>query len=272
MYERTYNKTVLKHDEKPKRKGFPWKRVLIIAAVLAVVAGVIFSIRAPGLQVREVEVFDTYVADPVEVSQFVLGELAGNYLWILPKSSIVLVSLDTIAMRIQEHFSRFKEVSVDRDSVRKLVVHVKEYEGMYLWCDNECSFMDEKGTVFADAPYFSGSAYLKVYNGERQVFPFEGVPPNRLALITTIDEKLRGISIDPTEFRFNNEHELSVHFIHNTHEARILFDPLTDIDGALNALYTGLRTEPLERLYHDSTQILEYLDARFGGKLVYKFR
>lgn len=272
MYERTYNKTVLPQGGSPERRPFPWKKAIIVASSVVIIIGIIFFIRASRLQVREVTVVDTHVADPIEVSQFVLNELSGHYLWILPKSSIVLVTPETLALRIKEQFPRFRAVSVDRASVHSLTVTVDEYAGTYLWCDDECSFMDEQGTVFADAPVFSGSAYLKIYNGERQPFPFQGISPKELAMIATIQERLTAIGIDPVEFRFENEHKLSVVFAHNTSEAHIFFDPMSDIEGALQALYTGLRTDPLMRLYHDRTQVLQYLDVRFDSKVVYKFQ
>lgn len=272
MYERTYNKTVLPQGGSPERKPFPWKKMIIIGSCVALITGAIFFIRAPRLQVRTVDVVDTHVADPVEVSQFVLGELSGHYLWILPKSSIVLVAPGTLALRIKEQFPRFRAVSVDRASVHSLTVTVDEYAGTYLWCDDECSFMDEQGIVFADAPIFSGSAYLKIYNGSRQSFPFQGLSQNELAMVSMIRERLTAIGIDPIEFRFENEHKLSVIFVHNTSEARIFFDPTSDIESALQALYTGLRTDPLMRLYHDKAQVLQYLDIRFDSKVVYKFQ
>ncbi len=274
MYQRTYSKTVLKNEEVPQKKRFPWSRVIIIASVVAVIVGMVFLIRGPQLQVGRVIVEGTEVADPDEVSMFVLDMLAGTYLSILPRSSIVLISPDRLESRIRETFPRFNNVEVKRSSVDSLNVRIAEYDGIYLWCDQDeaCSFMDEKGTVFADAPYFSGSAYLKIYAGARESFPFTALTDVQLVLVRTVFDRLSSIGIDPIEFRFNADHELSVIFSHNGNRAYILFDPMIDVDTSLETLYTGLRTEPLAHLYHDSTSVLQYLDARFEGKLVYKFQ
>jgi cell division septal protein FtsQ len=273
MYERTYHAKVLKTDSVPRAsKRFPWKRVVVIVSVLAVLTGVVFFIRAPRWQVTQVLVEGTNVADPEDVSQKVLGSLEGNYLYLLPRTSIVLISTDQITDMIRAQFPRFKEVAVERDSMHSLKVSVVEYPGVYLWCDEACSFMDEKGTVFADAPYFSGSAYLKIYAGERQPYPFRPIEPELLAAITRIYERLQSIDIVPLSVKLDSEKTLAVSFIHYNTTALIYFDPTSDIDSALETLYTALRTAPLSRLYHSSTQVLEYLDARFGNKLVYKFQ
>mgnify|MGYP000228633356 CR=1 FL=1 len=275
MYQRTYQSRVLKTDSaKSPKRPFPWKRVSIGAAVVIVLVGFVFLIRAPRFQVKTVNVVGTNVADPLDVSQFVLGTLEGNYLWILPKSSVVLVAPPDIQTAIQAQFPRFKSVKVDRDSMSSLRVEVVEYPGVYLWCDRDdaCAFMDEQGTVFADAPLFSGSAYLRIYAGERQPYPFTPVTPEQLATVHTIDQRLRATDIDPISFSFVSSHELRVYVFHGTQRVPILFDPSDDINRALNTLYTGLRTQPLARLYHDRTQVLQYLDLRFASKIVYKFQ
>ncbi len=275
MYERTYHEKVLKQDTNTvSKKRFPWKRIMLsIGGVLLIVGGV-FLIRVPQFQIRTVTVTGTNVADPIDVSQFVLGELEGTYLFVLPKSSILLASPKKITARISDRFPRFKEVDVKRDSMRSLSVAVTEYPGAYLWCDSEdvCSFMDETGTVFADAPYFSGSAYVKLYGAERQPYPFYPITAEQLATMRTIATHLEAIDIDPIEFHFDTDRKTTVVFSHRGTRATILFDPNRDVLAALDVLYSGLRTDPLKKMYHDQTQVLEYLDLRFSNKVVYKFQ
>lgn len=275
MYERTYNSRVLKTEEKPskKQKGrFPWKRVLIIAAIVALLVGSVVLMRAPKFQVVTVHVEGANVSDPVDISQFALNTLGGKYLWILPKTSVFLVNNDSIATAIKEVFPRLKEVEVDRDGASSLRVTVIEYPGVYLWCDDACAFMDETGTVFADAPYFSGSAYLKLYIGGREQYPFTPITVDQVAMVSTLKSRLEAIDIVPLAMKFESPHKLSIYFAHFTHEAVIYVDPNEDIDQALNTLYSGLRTESVARQYHDPNKVLQYLDVRFANKLIHKFQ
>lgn len=275
MYERNYHSKVLQTDKNQgKKSSFPWKRLIISVAIIAVFASVFFLIRAPRFQVQTVSVVGTNVEDPDEVSQFVMSMLEGKYLWVLPKTSIVLVSTEHIAASITRGYPRFKSVVVDRDSMNALTVTIVEYPGVYLWCDtlDVCSFMDETGTVFADAPYFSGSAYLKLFVGERQPYPFRPISGAQMDLVALIKERLEAIDIAPVSFSFDSERKLSVKFLRYGTHATILFDPTNDNTVALETLYGGLRIEPMSKLYADRTQVLEYLDVRFGNKLIYKFR
>lgn len=273
--QRRYQSSVLKYDkESPLPKRFPWKRFFWVLGVLVCVTICIVLIRAPRFQVKSIDVVGTSVADPLEVSEFVLTSLSGYYALFLPKSSILLVSTDQLAQKIKDHFPRFKTVSVERGAMDILKVAVSEYGGVYLWCDTTetCSFMDTTGTVFADAPYFSGSAYLKVFIGQRAPYPFQPITAEQVALIARITERLEAIDIAPLSFTFETEHKLSVVYIHGLSRVTILLDPTTDIDSALETLYSGLRTEPLLGLYHNTKNVLEYFDIRFSKKLIYKFK
>jgi len=275
MYERTYNSRVLKTEEKPtkkKRRGISWVHIVVIGGIFLILVVVVLLIRAPKFQVRSINVIGTTVAEPLDISDFVLNTLGGNYLWIFPKSSVFLISNDAVASAVKNAFPRLNSVVVDRDGLSSLRVTVTEYPGVYLWCDDACSFMDENGTVFADAPYFSGSAYLKIYSGERAPYPFTPISPEELTLVAHLKERLEAIDIIPLSVRFESGHKLSVSFNHYTHVAALYFDPTEDTERALATLYSGLRTESVARLYHDESKVLEYLDLRFVNKLIHKFQ
>lgn len=272
MYERTYHTRVLKSDQQPRQnRPIPWKRIIRIGLVVVIAVGMVCIVRMSQFQIRTVEVTGTEVADPIEIADFALTRLEGTYAWILPRSSIFLVAPDRVARQLHDAFPRFKEVTVSRASMHGLTVQVREYPGVYLWCDDACSFMDEQGTVFADAPYFSGSAYIKVYKGERQPYPFLPLDSDALAVLQAISTQLTAVDIAPIEIHFENEHKVTVVFFHHRDRAELYFDPTTSIQEAVDTLFSGLRTDPLAALYHSSAHTLHYIDLRFSNKVVYKF-
>lgn len=274
MYERTYRSRVLKTEPKQvvATRLFPWKRVLVSIGVLCIVSGIIFLIRLPQFQIRTVSVEGTVVADPGDVSQSVQMALEGTYVWILPKTSVFLLSTKTLENMVLRSFPRFKSVHITRSSMHELMVTTQEYPGVYLWCDDACSFMDEIGTVFADAPYFSGSAYVRIYVGSRSAYPFFPISPEQIQFVAHLKERLESISIVPLAIRFETLHTASVSFIHNGHQALLYIDPTADIESSLEALFSGLRNETVSQKYHNPDTVLEYLDVRFENKLIYKFR
>ncbi len=271
MYERTYHAQVLKKDTRTRRH-FPWKKVIIFLSCALIIAAVIIFIRIDRFQIVRVEVKGTAVVDPMDVSQFVLEGLQGKYLWVLPRASIVLVTPRRVQEKIHAQFPRFKDVDVSRKGMSALTVDVVEYPGVYLWCDERCSFMDETGVVFAEAPYFSGSAYLKIYGGERTAFPFSPLAPASIEQVHVLDKELKVLGIDPIEVHFDAEHKATIVFMHYTHRVELYIDPTRDLEGTLTTLAAGLDAKPFATLYKDAAQVLEYVDARFANKLVYKFQ
>ena len=274
MYERTYHTRVLKQDMLPKeRTAFPWKRMLWTVMFVGGLIGVVLLIRAPFLQINTVTVEGVHVVDPDTVSQYAISILEGKRLMLFPKKSTLLLSTRAIQRAVATSFPRFETVAVSRDSLHSLVVSVQEYDGVYLWCiaDTDCYFMDARGIVFASAPYFSGTAYPKVYRGEKQVIPFEPLTPDMLANVALLEGGLKQSGIVPTDYHFIGDHELDVGFVHDGKPAQLLFDPTRPVKDTLEILYSGMRAPAFAKSFHDNTKVLQYIDLRFSNKMVYKF-
>lgn len=274
MYEKSYHSAVLKTEKKPeKRSKVNWKLVLGLFAVVAVIGGIVVLIKLPAWQVRNVEVEGAHVADPGDVREFVMAELQGKRLFFLPKTSILMVPEHRLEKGLKDHFSRFQTVEVDRKNFSTILVTVSEFQGVSLWCKDQdtCFFMDQNGIAFAKAPVFSGSAYPKVFVGEVQPLPFQALTMEQEKMVELLLERLPPIMINPTEFYFKGERKLEVVFNHGGNQAKLIFDPTVDMQKALNALFSGLRTNPLATKFHDSSKVLEYIDVRFSNRVVYKF-
>jgi hypothetical protein len=277
MYERTYSAKVLKQNtppEKKHRKKFAWKKFFMAALVVILVAVVVILVRTPKLQVHDVEVEGTHVTDPEEVSLFVKSQIEGNYLYFFPKSSMLLVPTTTIKKRLASAFPRFSTLDVRRKGINNLLVNVSEYQGEFLWCESDeaCFFMTKDGIVFAEAPFFSGNAYKKIFIGKKETLPFKPVEENYMSVVKLLIERLPLILIEPTEFRQSSEHQIDITFYHNGNQALLMVDPSGGIEKMLEDLATGLNTEPLKSEFKNEKNILQSLDARFANKIVYKFK
>ncbi len=278
MYERTYHKTVLKTDDKPKqKKGLAkvnWKLIAWIAGAAIVLAGFVLIVRLPGVQVKHIEINGAQVVDPGDVTEFVNNALQGKQFWLLPRTSIFMVSAPQLADEIKAAFPRLQTVDVDCKNFSTLSIDVTEYQGVYLWCTDAatCYFMDQNGTVFAPAPYFSGNAYPKLFVGSLQPLPFQALDADQLTTLALLNDRLGSLGIMPTEFHYVTEHDLDVYFVHNGQPAILKFDPTAGVEDEINALFAGLRTDPLATKFNSTTAVLQYIDLRFQDRVVYKFQ
>lgn len=295
MYERTYQKKVLSQTppeesaakKRRRRRRAKMRRILKVLFVLALITLVVFLIRLPQLQVRTVDVVGTSVVDPEDVSRYVQSQIEGNILYLLPKKSMLLVPTASIAKWTARQFPRFATVDVRRKGVHGLIVTVTEHTGTYLWCQEaqsqsadaaapSCYFMTSDGLVFAPAPVFSGNAYVRIYMGAKQELPFTPLTPDQLSLVQLLLDRLPAVGITPNAFRAISEHEIEIDFSHYGSTAQLLIDPVQDAshtyDMMLQNIATALSTDPLKSDFANPSKNLEYLDARFANKVVYKFK
>ena len=274
MYNRTYHEKVLGRSEPPKRKReFNWRIFLLVLLSIIILGGIVFVSRLPKLQVSNIEVTGTNVADPEDVSNLITNLIEGNILFVFPKTSMLFVPTATISRMVEQKFPLFESVEIRRKGINELSVEVIERKGKYVWCENSdtCFFMTENGLVYASSPTFSGTAYIKLFGGERAELPFTPLSENDLTKVVVLSERLSTLNIEISEIKFISGTELEVLFKKDGLISVIHFDPSKDLDTSLEALYTAMRTEAFASQYHDPNKILRYIDLRFPNKVVYKF-
>lgn len=279
MYERTYHNQVLKKSDEslPKKAPrFSWKRFFVVLGIGILLVGGCLLIRADALQVQEIQVDGASVLDTEDVEQATKKALQGRVLWVFPRTSTFLVQQHTLEHMLKEQFSRIETVSIQRDSLHSLVVSIKEYEAVYLWCTKDeemCYFMDNQGAVYTSAPVFSGTAYPKIVTGAPlEALPFKAMTHEDVDRIGTLEKGLSDISITPVLFRMVNSRHMDIVFLHNKTTAVLRIDPTLPVSTTLEYIFSGLRAEPLSSLFRNSEKVLEYIDVRFSNKVVYKFQ
>ena len=105
----------------------------------------------------------------METAQEIINE---NYLWIVPKSNILLLPRNEIAEILKEKFPRIKFLNQNLVEGRTLEMTIEERSPFALYCSeaghfleaSDCYFLDNEGFIFADAPSFSGEVYF-IYSG-----------------------------------------------------------------------------------------------------------
>ena len=278
MYDRTYQQELLRQKQPaPKKRGKKIPLIIAILGTILLLTGIVFLLRASFLQVRTIVVEGTAVADPEEIKVFLKKQMEGKRLGVLPKTNIALVSVRRLEKRLQEQYPRFSKVQVSRQDFHTLVVSVLEYKGEYLWCEKpedmfSCYFMDTSGVVFSPAPLFSGSAYVRIIAGELQSLPFAPLTKAQLELFKKYHEALRELGIAPTSFMFTSAYSTTITFSYHNEPTPIFINPSYDADITLKNIEAAFISEPFKSAFKRNNRSLEYIDARFTNKVIYKFK
>ncbi len=169
--------------KKKRRRALKIKIFVILFLLVAILTGSVFLLRVPELNINteNFEIKGNKIIDTEFLEKVIQEELAGYYLYFIPKTSVLLFPKNKIEDRLADEYERLEEIKVSIKDKRVLELVVTERKATYTWCgedivsyaeveptdemleDRKCYFMNEEGYVFGEAPYFSGDVYLKFF-------------------------------------------------------------------------------------------------------------
>ncbi|OHB06354.1 MAG: hypothetical protein A3B16_02070 [Candidatus Zambryskibacteria bacterium RIFCSPLOWO2_01_FULL_45_43] len=119
--------------------------------------------------VSEIVIAEEIAVDREEIMATVQDELAGYYLYVIPRSNTFLYRRGVIKEKLLEQFPRFSSLDLNLERFKKLVITAEERKPYALYCrEAECFFLDEGGFIFAAAPSFSDGVYF-IYKTETAI-------------------------------------------------------------------------------------------------------
>src|SRR3989344_1774232 len=123
--------------KKHRRRIVINKILLSVIAILAILGSLVYISRIPKLNISTIEVSGNKIIDTDTIRTTVEQKIAGNYLWILPKTNIFLYPESKIKEKLSKSFKRLKNIDVSTLNNTVLQVTVFEREAKYLWCETE---------------------------------------------------------------------------------------------------------------------------------------
>lgn len=269
--------------KKRKRRVLVRKIIILVIFLAAVVAAVTYILRLGRLNIDNVEVTGNKVVDAELVKAAAEKDIAGNYLWIFPKSNIFIFPKTGIENQLSSEFKRLKDITLNIKNGRTLSIGITERTGKYIWCGNapqpadsieQCYFLDEDGYIFDQAPYFSGNVYFKFYGAAE---PGSYFLKDNFKNFVYFKGELEDMGLKPVMLYTEDDN--------GTENAKIFlaggklsstapvinFKVGSDLTKAAENLEAALSTEPLMSEFKNKYSSLLYIDLRFENKVYYKF-
>lgn len=237
--------------------------LLIVLSALAALA------YLPQVTIAELNVKGLSTIPEEEVRAAIERELSRKYLFLLPKRNIFLYPRGGIERALLSSFPKLLSARVSFADFDRLEITVEERSPLAVWCtsqDDECYFLDRDGFIYAKAPEFSGTVFIK-YKG-----PVEGGPVGGHYLQT---QAFRSLSALVTELGKQVGEPVRVSVEGSDADIRFLrgfslFLSLEDKpEDSIERLMLALSAQPLKGRDLSS---LSYIDLRFGDRVVYKFK
>lgn len=270
---------------KNKRRKILIRKILIISIGFMLIFGGLSYISKIGrLNISGVEVVGNKVIDSEAIINIVNRETAGKYIWLFPKTNIFLYPKNKIEYSLGNEFKRLTDIDIETTD-RKILVSVGEREPVYTWCgvvppEEEtteiCYFLDKKGFIFDEAPYFSGEVYFKFYGSTGKESDPSGVylAEGYFDRLIIFKDDLSNMNLKPVMLYIEEGENLKI-FLSKKDSPKnpeIRFKKDSDFKKIATNFKAALDTEPLLSKFKNEYSKLEYIDLRFGNKVYYKFK
>lgn len=258
--------------------------ILVGILFVVVIAVSIAFVRVPFLRIRSIDVAGNQLIQSEDVMRVAWDTLQGSTKWGIPKGHIFLMNKQSLASVLTEQFPRIGTITIDRATIRSLVITIKEHPHAFMWCptqtDRACYFADDTGLVFAKAPYFSGTVFMTFFGGD--VVREEPIDSRILIDTNTFDTVVALVRVfDDAGFKIEGV-TIGTHDEYTLHVQRIdaVRTPLADIivttqlpaDMLIRNIRLAMDTEAFQKTFVASPATLDYIDARLAEKVFYKFQ
>jgi len=274
--------------KKHRRRVVFVKITLCTIAFTVLFATLAYISRLGKLNISNIEIVGNKVVTSEDIKPIVEEAISGNYLWVFPKTNILLYSKKEITKNIFKQFKRIKGVSFAVKEDKTLLLSIVERTALYTWCGDVplelnskdkpvCYFMDESGYIFNEAPYFSGEVYFKFYGS---IVSNNGIPSGlyfsskNFLKLAVFKRTLELMGMKPVSMYLEDSGDVRVTLSSKTSSTgpEIIFKLDSNFKTVAENLDAALSTEPLLSQFKDKYSSLLYIDLRFGNKVYYKFK
>ncbi|MDB5254292.1 MAG: seg [Parcubacteria group bacterium] len=273
------NKSAVRTPEfhKKKERQRYIKNTVVFFIVAALVALPIYLLRTQKFLIQNIRLAGNNVTKSEDIQKIVAEDMAGNILWLFPRSNIALYPRKQIETDLLRMIPRLASVDISLNDTHSMTVTVAEREPVALYCKDishisapaSCFFIDDQGYIFSEAPSFSDGVY------------------NIFSSIPVIEEPLGASYMSPASFAPLNPFLKSINnagmypkvFLSKDGEydlvlangGIVMIKSNADLDLVRSNL-ASLIVDPSFRKDNNSLDTLLYIDLRFGNKIFYKFR
>ncbi|MEK7564041.1 MAG: hypothetical protein AAB510_00525 [Patescibacteria group bacterium] len=282
--------------KKEKHKIFLRKIYISIFLFFITVVALCLISRIDRLNISTVEVKGNRIIDTKVITKIVDDQTRGYYAWIFPKTNILFYPKNNIKDKLSLELERLEGITLAIKNNTVLEISVTERTGKFIWCGDsldqeanqeKCYFLDDRGYLFDEAPYFSGDVYFKFYGSTSgdAVGRANGDGGNAIAgsyfekenfqKFILFKSLLEEMGLNPEKLYVENENNAKM-ILHRGSTlgrgAEVLFKPDFDVDKVSENLRAAFNVEPLLSDIKNKYSSLLYIDVRFENKVYYKFK
>ena len=243
-----------------------------------IIAAIIFVLVYPRMYITTITTSGFAVSDETAVRDTVRAYLDKKILGIIPHWHRLLIDTPQLKQELKARYPVFQSVAIAIDR-QTLSVKVDEERAPYIWCESEtadkpfpvCAYLSTSGKLIEEAPYVSETAKLLFHTKEGKIGEI-AIAPDLLAKAASYQGTLASLGFDVREITIGiADIECVGRFAKNSSERTMVYASLQD-DPKTVAAYTEVLLRDVAFAQSFISKPLEYIDARFGKILYYRFQ
>lgn len=259
-------------------------RAIVTASVCVVTLLIGYAIHEASYLERftyqNIAVSGTKSVSPAQIKSFIDSKLQASSEGFISGRNIFVYNYEPLAEDIVANFPRVRRAFVARDTSlgNGLVVSIEERDAFARWCQTEsgpCYLLDPNGIVYAAAESVSTSTIAThyIFTGALSTTSINAISPpigqgfagTHFAGITSLLTELGGSGVRPLGASLQSETDFFVPLAQGYYlKASYGADP----SALVKNLSLILNAEALK----GKSELLEYIDLRFGNRVYYKFK
>lgn len=238
--------------------------------------------------INKINITGNSIIDNDELELKVKDKLSGKYLGLFSKSNVLIYPHHKIYNTLLKDFPRIESLSVDRSGLNTLDIKIKERAGSYLYCGEKipdikedigenCYFVNNDGSIFDKAPYFSGDIYFKYYtkiNTPDNPLNSSVLDSNRFHELARFIDGISSLGFTPSYLAVdpNGTYYIYLKSSGSNLAPKIIFKEDNDLDTILDNFATAMKQKEFANEINSKYDTLLYIDLRFKNKVLYKFQ
>ena len=292
MFGRSHRLKSARLREK-RRKVVIGKTIIALFCAVGLWFLVFWLSGLPAINIRNVEGDGTIYLFPEDIAATASGFLTGRYVFTVPRSSIFFYPKNNIERDILESYPRVAGVDVRFKNFHTVKISIIEREAAALWCGtvlpeqfqpdeklDECYFMDDNGFVFdmfyplpdtdvKQSVSSDKSPYVKFYGTLSGLNPvgqtYASIERFQALIQFSKDLALLGLGTIAFSERPDKDYEASL-----VGGTRLIFAGNADMTPILANLQSIMSEPSFSDV--ENLKKVDYIDLRFGNKVIYRLK
>jgi hypothetical protein len=244
-----------------KRTLILWKRILTRLGLFVIIAGGLFVYFHTGLFTLHSYDLAGVPEEYVSLIQKNMYEIADQKLYkILPGNRSLSYHDDAIRALVMDTLPNTKDISIRPAGLHTLKVRVTSYTPLF--SVGEGYAISDDATVYKEIIPLAEYPHLEIASTTQ-------VKPQTLIAISALSKKIGDVLFKIDSISIDEYGD--IRFYSESRNSYVIISSGSDEDRVWSNILSAIDTDPLKKSLAENLQALDYIDARFGNKIFYKF-